>query len=265
MIRYFKNYLVIFLGVIGAFLFSNCSAPKQVETPVELLSAERLINKLEANRRKIRSFEGTGTIGVKTPSFNNEASFKIVVVKPDSIQLSIYGPFGIDLAQILVTKNSFSFYEALHNTAYVGKLNNDILKEIFKIDLPLTELIDAFTGAANFSTRLYKEPDFFAIAQDKYLLTYVDSANTTITRYTVDVKDLSVISSKVEDFSDKVLMQSEYSSFIIPETVPLPQHIIVKQEKVKQYLDIYYSSINTNKKNIKIDFSIPKDADIIKW
>ena len=51
---------VFFLSAAPLFLFTNCSTPKQTEA-VEILSAERLINKLEANRRKIRSFEGTGT------------------------------------------------------------------------------------------------------------------------------------------------------------------------------------------------------------
>lgn len=246
------------------FLLTSCSAPQKTET-VEILSAERLINKLEANRRRIRSFEGTGSLNVKTPSFDNGASFKIVIQKPDSIWLSIYGPFGIDLAQILVTKTNFSFYEALHNTVYTGKLTDDILKEIFKINLPLADLLDAFTGAVNFSTRLYKEPTFFDISQDKYLLSYVDSTSKTTTRYTVDVKDLSVISCKIEDFAGNVLLESQYSSFVILETTSAPQNISIKQEKRKEYIDIEYKNISANRKNIKIDFSIPENADIIKW
>ncbi len=256
--------LITLFSTAQLFLLTNCSAPQKTET-FEILSAERLINKLEANRRKIRSFEGTGSLNVKTPTFDNGASFKIVIQKPDSIYLSIYGPFGIDLAQILVTKTNFTFYEALHNTAYTGKLSNDILKEIFKINLPLSDLLDAFTGAVNFSSRLYKEPTFFDIVQDKYLLTYVDSTTKTLTRYTVDVKDLSVLSSKVEDFNGNVLLQCEYSSFVILETVSAPKTISVKQEKRKEYIDIEYKNVSANRKNIKIDFAIPENADIIKW
>jgi hypothetical protein len=250
--------------VLPAFLLTSCSSPKQSES-VELLSAERLINKLEANRRKIRSFEGTGSIYVKTPAFDNGASFRIVVQKPDSIYLSIFGPFGLELAQILVSKNNFTFYEAMHNTAYTGKLTDDILKEIFKIDLPLSELIDAFTGAVNFSTRLYKEPTLFTVVEDKYILTYVDSTAQTITRYTIDVKDLSIIATRIEDFKGNPLMESDYSSFVILETISAPQNILMKQESKRQSLNIEYSKINANRRNIKIDFSIPENADIIKW
>lgn len=255
---------MVALAFLPAFLLTSCSSPKESES-VELLSAERLINKLEANRRKIHSFEGNGSIYVKTPAFDNGASFRIVVQKPDSIYLSIYGPFGLELAQILIAKNNFTFYEAMHNTAYTGKVTDDILKQIFKIDLSLSDLIDAFTGAVNFSTHLYKEPTLFTVVQDKYILTYVDSTAQTVTRYTVDVKDLSIVSTRVEDFKGNPLLQSDYSSFSILETIPVPQNITMKQENKNQTLTLEYSKINANKRNIKIDFTIPDNADVIKW
>ena len=263
-----KHFLTIsvisFIALFQSVLFTGCSSTQQSEQ-IEFLSAERLVNKLEANRRTIRAFEGTGSIDVKTPTFDNGASFRIVIQKPDSIYLSIYGPFGIDLAQILVTKTNFTFYEAFHNTVYTGKVNEDILKEIFKVDLTLTDLLDAFTGAVNFSQRLYKEPTSFQIIQDKYLLTYIDSTAKTITRYTVDVKDLSVISTKVEDLDGNLITNGEYSSFVILANVSAPKKVVIKQERKKQELTIQYNTIFANKKSIKIDLSIPDNADIIKW
>ncbi len=263
-----KHFLTITLlslfALAQSILFTGCSSTQQTEQ-IEFLSAERLINKLEANRRTIRSFEGTGSIDVKTTSFDNSASFRIVVQKPDSIYLSIYGPFGIDLAQILVTKTNFTFYEAIHNTVYTGKVSDDILKEIFKVDLSLSDLLDAFTGAVNFSSRLYKEPTSFQIVQDKYLLTYIDSTAKTITRYTVDVKDLSVISTKIEDLDGNIITNGEYSSFVLLANVSAPQKVVITQERKKQALSIQYNSIAANKKSIKIDMSIPDNADIIKW
>jgi len=39
--------------------------PSKPTDEVEILSSERLINKLEVNRRRIKSFEGNGTILVR--------------------------------------------------------------------------------------------------------------------------------------------------------------------------------------------------------
>ena len=253
---------VIIFSVI--ILIQGCSAAKPDAT-IEYLSSERLINKLEANRRKIHSFEGTGSINVKSPSFDNGASFRIIIQKPDSVFLTIYGPFSIELAQILVTKNNFIFYESLKNTAYTGTVSDDLLKNIFKVNLSFNDLIDAFTGGVNLSSRLYKEPTFFDVVQDKYLLTYIDSTKGTISRYTVDVRDLSIVDTKVEDLKGNILIQGSYSGFDLFETVSLPKTIALKQDKEGQYISIGYSGITVNKKNISIDFTVPEDAEIIKW
>ena len=124
-----KKYIIAFLFVI--VLIINGCVPSKPTEEVEILPSERLISKLEANRRKISNFEGTGTITVKSRDINTSATFKVTLIKPDSISLTIMGPFGIELAQTLVTKDKFMFYDVLQNTAYEGETNENILKEYF--------------------------------------------------------------------------------------------------------------------------------------
>ncbi|MCE1190113.1 MAG: DUF4292 domain-containing protein [Ignavibacteria bacterium] len=255
----------ILLSFVALFYITGCAPAVQQETTYEKLSSERLINKLEANRRKVKTFEGTGTIAVKTSTFDNSASFKVILHKPDSIYINIYGPFGIDLAQILVTKSDFTFLESLNNTVYTGALNDNVLKEIFKIDLPLPQLIDAFTGAVNLSEHLYKEPTFFDIVQDKYLLTYIDSLQSTSTRYSIDVRDLCTVSAKHEDLKGNSLLEAEYKDFIFVEALSIPKRTVVRRQSDGQMISIEYKNVSVNKKNSVIDFKIPDDADVIKW
>ena len=73
------------------------------------------------------------------------------------------GPFGIELAQALVTNKSFVFYDALHNTAYEGESTDEVLKNIFKIDLPFNDLLDAFIGSVNLTSKLYKQPTGYSV------------------------------------------------------------------------------------------------------
>jgi len=79
---------------IFTFLFDGCVPSKPTED-VELLPSERLINKLEANRRKIKNFEGIGVFEIESDQYSNSANFQIVMQKPDSIYFSLLGPFGI--------------------------------------------------------------------------------------------------------------------------------------------------------------------------
>jgi len=136
----------IILILTNIIILINGCVPSQPTEEFELLPSERLTNKLEANRRKIKNFEGNGTIFVNTSSMDNSATFRIILEKPDSIYLTIMGPFGIELAQALVTKEKFTFYDALQNTAYVGSVNSNALQSIFRIYLSFEDLLDAFIG-----------------------------------------------------------------------------------------------------------------------
>ncbi len=104
-----KLTLITLLLIDTLILIIGC-VPSQPTEDYELLPSERLTNKLEANRRKIKSFDGNGTIIVNTLEMDNSATFRVVLQKPDSIYLTIMGPFGIELAQALVTKEKFVFY-----------------------------------------------------------------------------------------------------------------------------------------------------------
>lgn len=245
-------------------MFDGCVPSKPTEE-VEILSSERLINKLEVNRRKIKSFEGNGTILVKNSQLNNSASFRIILQKPDSIYLTIYGPFGIELAQSLVTNGNFIFYDALKNTAYEGKLDGEVLRDIFRIDLSFNDLLDAFIGSVNLTENLYKQPTNYEVIYDKYLITYKDSASNKTSQYTVDVRELGITEYILKDGKGEVTLSGKYSDFGIIEGVAVPYKIELRNPGENQLVFVEYKSISANKKSIYVDFSIPEDATIIKW
>jgi outer membrane lipoprotein-sorting protein len=243
--------------------FSGCVPSKPTED-VEILPSERLINKLEANRRRIKTFEGTGTITIKSDQLNNSATFKIVVSKPDSIYLTIMGPFGIELAQAYVTKNSFAFYDALQNTVYEGQASDNILKEIFKINLSFNDLMDAFVGSVNLTDKLYLPPNGYEIVYDQYILKYLDSLNNNQTKYVVDVRELGITEFELSN-NDENILEGKYSKFSLLEGVAVPYNIEIKNKRDNQLLQIDYRNMRANKKDIFIKFDVPGDATVIKW
>jgi len=245
-------------------MFDGCVPSKPTEE-VEILSSERLINKLEVNRRRIKSFEGNGTILVRNPQINNSASFRVVLQKPDSIYLTIFGPFGIELAQALVTKSHFIFYDALKNTAYEGKVDDEVLHDIFRIDLTFSELLDAFVGSVNLTNNLYKQPTNYEVIYDKYLITYVDSSSFKTSQYKVDVRELGITEYLLMDKNGEAAIEGKYSDFGIIEGVAVPYKIELRNKKENQLVTVEYKNMSANKKNIYVDFEIPEDATIIKW
>ncbi|MDR3668478.1 MAG: DUF4292 domain-containing protein [Ignavibacteriaceae bacterium] len=256
--------IISLVFIISIFTLSGC-VPSKPTDEVEILSTDRLMTKLEANRRRIRTFEGNGTITIKSNEVNSSAAFRVVLVKPDSLYLTITGPFGIELAQALVTNKDFIFYDALQNTAYKGLQSSDILRQIFKIDLSFGDIMDAFIGSVNLTNNLYKQPNNYQVVYDKYLLTYKDSATNNIAEYEVDVRNLGIIHYLLKNSSGNDLLEGKYSNFELMETVAVPAKIEVMNRKQNETVEIDYKAMNANKKNIYIDFKLPDDASIIKW
>jgi outer membrane lipoprotein-sorting protein len=239
--------------------------PSKPTDDVEILPSERLINKLEVNRRRIKTFEGNGTLSVRASGMNQSASFRVVLQKPDSLYLTIMGPFGIELAQALVTDKNFVFYDALHNTAYQGEIDSNILQEIFKINLSFGELMDAFIGSVNLTKNLYQPPTEYNVDYDKYVLTYIEPENGNKTIYRVDVRELGITDYYVFNSNGDELLEGKYSKFDFHENVAVPYKIEIQNEEDNQRIDIEYKNINVNKSSIVIDFKVPGDAVIIKW
>lgn len=256
--------VMIYLLPFFTFIYEGCIPSKPTEK-IEILPSERLTKKLEANRRKIKNFEGTGTIDINTPEVNTTASFKVVMQRPDSVYLEVYGPFGIELAQALVTSNNFSFYDAMHNTLYKGSSSSNILKKIFKVDMSFDDLTDAFVGAVNLTPKLTQDPSNYEIVYDKYVLTYKDSLSAAKTKYTVDIRDLVVTNYQLFGINDSLVLAGNYSKFKIVNGIPVPFVTEIKNNSENQNLKIEYRKVDVNKRNSKITFEIPDDAEVVKW
>ena len=245
-------------------LIDGCIPSKPTED-IELLPSERLINKLEANRRKIKNFEGIGIFEIESEQYNNSASFQVIMEKPDSIYFSILGPFGIELAQALVTKENYIFYDALQNTAYTGEVNDDILRSIFKINLSFTDLLDAFVGSVNLTSNLYKQPSNYSIDGDKYVLTYIDRENQLTWVYRVDIRELGITNFSLKSDDNEINVEGNYSNFELIQSVAVPFKIEIMNKVKNQKIKISYKDILTNDKGLKVKFELPGDAEIIEW
>lgn len=259
-------YLIQLVCILLSLIVTGC-IPSKPTDDYEVLPSERLINKLEANRRKIRNFEGTGILEINSPQFDidNSANFRIVMLKPDSIYMTILGPFGIELAQALVTNDDYIFYDALENIAYKGKVTDNILYEIFKIDLSFNDLLDAFVGSVNLSDNLYKLPANYTVQADKYILTYSDSLKEITKVFSVDIRELTITNYSLTSFDGITNIEGDYSNFELIENVSVPFSINIQNKSAGQKISINYKNISANKRGLAIDFNIPDDATIISW
>lgn len=259
-----KKFLLFAAAVITIILFNSC-APSRPTEEVRLMSADRLIKRLEANRRKVKTFNGTGSLMINSQSVNAKSSFEVMIKKPDSIKVSFFGPFGIDLAQVLITQNYFQFFDIINNTVYQGKMRQDIMKMLLKIDLPLDQVIDALTGSVNLTSKLRAEPDDYEADGNIYKLTYKDSVNSLESIYFIRNDDLAITQNLITNNTGRELLAGSYSRFKEFDEVPVPFEINLEDSKNKQKMKVEYRSIEVNQplKNFILD--IPNDAKVIEW
>jgi outer membrane lipoprotein-sorting protein len=254
------------LILLSLFLvFVEGCVPSKPTEDYELLPSERLINKLEANRRKIKNFEGVGVFEIESEQFNNSANFQVVMQKPDSIYFAVLGPFGIELAQALVTKETYIFYDAIQNTAYTGKVNDDILNNIFKINLSFSDLLDAFVGSVNLTPNLYKQPNEYSVQGEQYVLTYLNQDKEMKSVYKVDIRQLGITDYSLTSFDKTINLEGKYSKFELIENVAIPFSIEISNKVQNQDVKIRYKNIYANSKGLKVKFELPDDAEIVEW
>lgn len=257
-----KNIVIVLFAL--SFIF-GCSSEKEIMNTEKIIPANRLLKKLEGNRRKIKTFEGSGTLNIKSEKFSGKTSFKILIKKPDSIKISIYGPFGIDIAHGLFSKDNFEFYDVLKNRVIVGQNSKDVLEKLFKINLSFEELIDAFAGAVNLTENLRREPTNYKQLEDRYNLTYIDKVENKKNKYLITKDDLKITDYFVLTLSDKELLSAEYSNFQKFEDVPVPLSVLIRNKNERQSVSIEYKKITVNKKLKPLNINLPSDVKTIKW
>lgn len=263
--KYFIHSLIYILLVVAISLtITSCVPSKPVEEE-RVLPADRLMKKLEANRRKIKTFIGSGTINLDSPQLTAKASFQVLIKKPDSIRISFYGPFGIDLAQAVTTKRDFVFYDVINNRVYKGVTKDLSLKNIFKIDLTFNELMDAFAGSVDLTDKLRREPDNLFVKDDSYFLTYSDEITGRESQYEIFIDDLAIRKYKIIEKPASSILEGTYSDFETFDDVPLPYKININYQLMNQDIDIDYRSIKVNKELPSLSFTIPEDAEVIEW
>lgn len=260
-----RNLKNLFIFIFSIFIIIGCSAEKEIKTSEKIIPANRLLRKMEGNRRKIKTFQGTGTMRVKSEKFSGKTSFEIFIKKPDSIKISIYGPFGIDVAHGLFSDGSFIFYDVLRNRVFSGNESKDVLEKLFKINLTFEDLLDSFTGAVNLTSKLRSEPSEYEILEDIYNLTYIDSVAKKKSTYRVTKDDLKITEYIVSAINGKELLLCQYSKFRKYEDVPIPSVLLIRNKDKRQSVNIEYKKIKVNEEIKSLSIQLPTDVELIEW
>ncbi len=259
-----KSIALFVLSVCSLLYVEGC-APSKPVMQERTISPDRLIKRLEANRRKIKNFSGTGTISIKTNELDTKSNFQVEIKKPDSIKVSFFGPFGIDLASALLTQKDFLFYDAINNTVYKGKQKPGVMKEILKVNILFDDLIDLATGSINLTDKLQREPNSSESQDDLLKLTYADSLNDKTNSYLIQNDEFEIRQFFQNNLKGKNLLDTKFSNFRKYDEIPIPSEINFNDIANNQKIKIEYRNIEINNEIGNLKIELPSDAKIIEW
>jgi len=224
----------------------------------------RVIKKVEANRRKISSFRATGVLAITSPKITAKANFEVLIKKPDSVKISIYGPFGIELAHALITERSYQFYDPMNKRLYTGQNKEGVIEKILKVDLAFDDLMDALSGSVNLTNKLSSEPAGFDITEDSYILSF-EGNNKRSNIYNIDNETLALNSYSVVSDKGKSILKGSYSNFKFYNDVPVPFNSRIEYSEKDQILDIEYRKIEVNIDDLEFNLLLPTDIEVVEW
>ncbi len=166
-----NNFLWLFSLL---FLFFSCKAPKEVikeKVKLEHFSTKELLEKLELNEFK---FETLSTKADITFTDEKETSFKanLRIRKDSAIWMSITPALGIEMARVLITKDSVLFMDRIHNKYFVGDFA--FINKTFDVDMDYNMLEALLIGNSlefekdeKIRTSIDRKKDFYFIGTER--------------------------------------------------------------------------------------------------
>jgi outer membrane lipoprotein-sorting protein len=246
---------------MAAAVLSSCTSSSESMREASI-TFEELSKRVNASAGKLSSLNAEGEISIDSPTLTNTGSFTVSINRPDSLYTKIEGPFGIDIADVLITRNEFIYYNATENKVIKGPSTQRNLGVILKMKVEFDDLVNALSGnfmIRNMDTSNYK----ISMLDDKYLLEQKSDRSTQ--RYFIDSEDFYVTKIQSVDESGKLLLEILYEQFYNSDGVFFPKKITMTRPKEKQYVWVNYVIEDLNPGKLKYRLKIPGSARKIQW
>lgn len=241
------------------FIYS-CSA--STETRNADIGFDELKERVNQNASKLVSLDADGEISIDSPELSNTGSITVSVYKPDSIYTKLEGPFGIDVADLLITRNNFVYYKPMDNKVIRGPSTERYLSIILKIKIDFDNFINAFSGKFTFNDSDYKNVKVF-MNDGNYLV--VNENQNESKKFWIDPENFYVTKIGTYDQQGNIKIEISYENFFESDGIYFPQKISIVRPKEKQNIWLTYYSHKFNKNRLTYKMKIPKSAKQINW
>jgi outer membrane lipoprotein-sorting protein len=248
--------------ILFTLLFIGCRTTSTVNLEDRSISSAEVHEIVRIHHSRIHSLKGEGKISFETPDIAQSGSFKLTLRKPDSLLIHLQGPFGIKVGSALVTRTAFSFYNSLENKLITGSSSMENLNRILHVQLSFDDLLNIFAGGEFIDDDL-RSPDETSIENDHFIFMYTSRHSSR--RYWIDPTSLCIQKIQFLDESGKLTLEQSFDDFEDVVGIVMPYAIRITQPKMRQRLTLNFSDLTVNAEQLQFTFSIPQNAERIRW
>jgi outer membrane biogenesis lipoprotein LolB len=247
---------------LAAAIFFSCSSSKQTEQ--NNFDIRDVINSINRSGENIKSVKGNGNISLESPDGGNSGNFKINILKPDSVHLSITGPFGINVAKALITKDTFFFHDAFNNVMVTGKTTKKNIGELLRVNLSFEDIMALLSCAPNFLRESGIVPQVDMNFQDNEAVLIYKNENDII-KYFINLENKYISRRIVYSGSGKILKEEKYQNYYRKNDIWIPRSIQLSLPIEGQSLSLFFEMQDLNSDDLNFSFNIPKDTKVVHW
>jgi hypothetical protein len=242
--------------VLCAALFGACS-PRTAgvlldtgATPAGLL--QRMV---AAKGEKLHTLQGSGAVSFDTPELSGDAAFTSRLRRPDSLLVTLEGPFGIDLGTLFLSRDTYLVYNSMENRVVTGNPSTGSFRSILPFEMTFEQILNAFAGIFLLPDQ---EPAAYEVRDGLFFLSF--PCGTSSCEYWVDPELLIVVRFRRLDAGGEVIMEARCTSPAEQDDATAPRKIVVTFPGEQRRLSIAYSRVTLNAPDVSFDYSIPSNA-----
>jgi outer membrane lipoprotein-sorting protein len=128
--------------------------------------------------------------------------------------------------------------------------------------LSFDDLLNIFAGGEFLDDDL-RSPDETRIENDQFVFIY--ASHTSSRRYWIDPTSLYIQKVQFLDRSGKLTLEQTFNDFENVQGIAMPYAIRITQPKARHMLTVQYSDILVNAEQLQFTFTIPHNAERIRW
>jgi outer membrane lipoprotein-sorting protein len=176
--------------------------------------------------------------------------------------VKIEGPFGIDVANVLLTQEKFLIYNSLQNQLIRGTTSRHAIGSLLHIDIDFTDILGLCGGVVSIDHET-APPTEYSVDEDQYILVYRKLNETS--RYWIDPDTYSITRIQMQDSGGQAVWEVKFSDFRSQDKIWLPFRTKVSDYHGGKSFTMMYSNARINVQNVAFPFTFPENAEQIDW